>query len=67
MSQTFWKTLAWLSVICGLFTYGIGWIAVVSGGTFWNINSEFWFYDAIAAFMLGVFFLIYSIHYSKRD
>lgn len=61
-----WKWLAWISVICGLTAYAVGWIALFVKATFWGIPNEFWFYDAIASFMLGVFFLVYAVHSVKR-
>ncbi len=60
--KTLWKIIAWLSIICGLSTYSIGWIAQLTRSVIWNIPAEFWFYDAIAAGIFGVFFLIYAKH-----
>jgi len=55
-----YKILAWISIACGLITYSIGWIALLSRSVVWSIPAEFWFYDAIAAGIFGVFFLIYA-------
>ena len=59
------KVFAWISIACGLFAYLVGWIALVTKSVFWGIPNEFWFYDAITTVMLGVFFLIYSVHSKK--
>lgn len=66
MSQNFWKFWAWLSVICGLTAYSIGWYALFAKATVWGIATEFFFYDAIAAAMFGVFFLIYAAHWGEK-
>lgn len=65
--KTSWKILAWISIGCGLIAYGIGWIAVISKTTYWGIANEFWFYDAIAAGIFGLFFLIYAAHSNKKS
>ena len=67
MSQAFWKFLAWVSIACGLIAYFVGWWALLTKTTVWGISTEFFFYDAIAAVMFGVFFLIYSVHYGKKS
>ncbi len=54
--------LAWIFFICGLLAYLIGWIALLMNKTFWNVPTEFWFYDAITTGIFGLFFLIYSKH-----
>jgi hypothetical protein len=63
--KTLWKVLAWISIACGLIAYSIGWIALFTKSVFWNIPNEFWFYDAIAAGIFAVFFLIYFVHSKK--
>ncbi len=60
--KTLWKVLAWISLICALITYSIGWIALLNKTTLWGISNEFWFYDAISAGIFGLFFLIYYVH-----
>lgn len=55
-----YKFLAWISIICGLVTYFIGWIALLSRSVIWNIPTEFWFYDAISAGIFSIFFLLYA-------
>ena len=55
-----WKLLAWISIFCGLVTYLIGWSALLLSATIWGIATEFWFYDAIASGIFGVFFLMYG-------
>ncbi len=60
--KTLWKVFAWISVICGLLAYFTGWVALFTRSVFWNIPTEFWFYDSVAAGIFAVFFLIYSVH-----
>lgn len=67
MSKTFWKFWAWISIVCGLSAYFIGWAAVFSKTTYWGVPNELWFYDAIAAGIFGLFFLIYAAHSAKKD
>ena len=57
-----WKLLAWISVICGLVAYFIGWTALVTKNVVWSVPTEFWFYDAVAAGIFSMFFLMYGIH-----
>ena len=63
--KTIWKVFAWISIICGLLAYGVGWIALFSNSTLWDIPTEFWFYDAIATGIFAVFFTIYGVHSAK--
>ena len=63
--KTIWKVFAWISIICGLLAYLMGWLALFSNSTIWNIPTEFWFYDAIAAGIFALFFVIYGAHSSK--
>ncbi len=67
MSATFWKFLAWISIICSFLAYLTGWYALFAKTTVWGVSTEFFFYDSIAAVMFGVFFLIYSAHYGKKE
>ncbi|MBS3116551.1 hypothetical protein J4421_03050 [Candidatus Woesearchaeota archaeon] len=55
-----WKLFAQISIVCALLTYSIGWGALLSSATIWGIETEFWFYDAVAAGIFGVFFLMYG-------
>lgn len=59
------KIFAWISIVCGLLAYLVGWIALFSGDVIWNVPTEFWFYDSVAAGIFGLFFLIYSVHSKK--
>ena len=61
-----WKVFAWISIICGLLGYGTGWVALLSNSILWNIPTQFWFYDAIAAGIFALFFVIYGVHSAKR-
>jgi hypothetical protein len=63
--KTIWKVFAWISIICGLLAYSVGWIALMKGSLIWNISTEFWFYDAISAGIFGLFFIIYGAHSKK--
>lgn len=63
--KTLWKVLAWLSIACGLIAYSLGWIALFTKSVIWNIPTEFWFYDAVAAGIFGLFFLIYGNYASN--
>ncbi len=62
--KTLWTIFAWISIICGLIAYAIGWTALITKSELW-IPTAFWFYDAVAVGIFGVFFLIYGVH-SKR-
>lgn len=67
MSQSFWKFWAWVSIACGLGAYLVGWWALLTRTMVWGVPTEFFFYDAIAAAMFGVFFLIYAAHWGKKS
>lgn len=60
MRKLIWEIFAWISIICGLLAYLTGWIALFSERVIWNIPTEFWFYDSVAAGIFGLFFLVYS-------
>jgi len=64
--KTLWKIIALIFVACGLIAYLIGWIALFSKSVIWGITTEFWFYDAIAAGIFGLFFLIYGVHAQNK-
>ncbi len=64
--KTLWKVLAWVFVICGILAYLIGWTALLTGSVYWNIPTEFWFYDTVATGIIGLFFLIYSVHSKNK-
>ena len=65
MTKTLFKVLAWIFIICGILAYSIGWINLFTKSVIWDIPTEFWFYDAISAGIMGLFFLIYSVHSKK--
>ena len=65
--KTIWKILAWISVLCGLAAYFTGWIALAAKTAIWNIPTEFWFYDAVATGVFGLFFLIYGVHSGRKE
>ena len=54
--------LAWIFVVCGLLAYIVGWAALLTKTTIWNMPTEFWFYDAMSTGIFGLFFLIFSKH-----
>ena len=56
-----WEIIAWVSIACGLAAYFVGWTALMIGSTI-LVPTEFWFYDAVAAGIFGIFFLIYAVH-----
>ena len=56
-----WKILAWISAVCGLTAYLVGWAALTTKSALW-IPTEFWFYDAVATGVFSLFFLIYGAH-----
>lgn len=60
--KTIWKAFAWISIICAVVAYVIGWVALIAKNILFGIPTEFWFYDAIAASMFAVFFIIYGVH-----
>ena len=64
--KTTWKIFAWISIACGLLGYGTGWIALFSKRVLWNIPTEFWFYDAVAAGIFALFFVIYNAHSAEK-
>ncbi len=55
-----WKICTWVSVICGFTTFIIGWIALMLGQNIFGIAPEFYFFDAIAAVVFGIFFLMWG-------
>lgn len=61
-----WKFLAWISIVCGIITYFVGWIALLSRSIIWGIQTEFWFYDSVAAGIFGLFFLLYA-PYGRKE
>ncbi len=65
--KTIWKVFAWLSIICALAAYVIGWAALIAKSVIFGIPTEFWFYDAVAAGIFAVFFTIYGAHGSNRQ
>ncbi len=60
--ERLFKVFAWISIACGLLAYFIGWTALFTKSVFWSIPTEFWFYDAVAAGIFGIFFLMYAVH-----
>ena len=58
--KAIWKLCAWLSVVCGLTTFLIGWTGLIQGGNIFGIAPEFYFFDAIGAVLFGIFFLLWG-------
>ncbi len=57
---------SWFAFLCGFVAYLIGWAGLLQGATI-VVPTEFWFYDAVAAGIFGLFFLkIYMLERSKR-
>ncbi len=61
-----WKILSFVSIGCGVIAYFVGWFALLSQATIGSISTEFWFYDAMASGLFGLFFLIYGVHGAKK-
>ena len=53
--KTLWKAVSWAFILCSLAAYGIGWTALINNAGY-VIPTEYWFYDAIAAGIMGIFF-----------
>lgn len=64
--KNIWEILAWISVVCGLGAYSLGWVALFTKSVIWGISTEFWFYDAVATGVFGVFFLVYGIQNKSK-
>ena len=52
--------LGWTAFLCGAVTYFIAWGAILGSGSVWGITIELWFYDSIAAVLMGIFLLMAS-------
>lgn len=50
--------LGWLAFLCGVITYLIAWVALLAKSPVLGITPEFWFYDAIAAVLVGIFLVL---------
>lgn len=58
--------LSWFAFLCGLTAYLIGWAGLLQEKTI-LFPMEFWFYDAIAAGIFGLFFLkVYMLEGSRK-
>ena len=53
--KSLWNALSWVFILCALAAYGIGWIALMNSSSYW-VPTEYWFYDAMATGIVGVFF-----------
>lgn len=57
--------LSWFFFLCGVAAYLIGWAGLLQGTTL-LIPAEFWFYDAMAAGIFGLFLLkVYKLKGNK--
>jgi len=52
--------LGWIAFLCGVLTYFIAWGAILGNDSVWGISTQLWFYDSIAAVLIGIFLLIAS-------
>lgn len=52
--------LGWIAFLCGVITYFIAWSTILGGGSVWGISTQLWFYDSIAALLIGIFLLMAS-------
>ncbi len=58
--------LSWFFFLCGLVAYLIGWAGLIQG-TMILVPAEFWFYDAMAAGIFGLFLLnVYKLEGNKK-
>lgn len=64
--KTLWKIIAWISIVCGLASYFMAWAAIFTGSVLWGVPTEFWFYDAIAAWIFAIFFLVYAVYTERK-
>lgn len=55
-----WKIFAGISVLCGLTTFLIGWASLALGRDIFGVATEFYFYDAIATVLFGIFFVLWG-------
>jgi hypothetical protein len=60
--KNIWKTIAWLFIICGIICFFIGWIGAITNSNILGIDTNMYFYDAIATGIFGLYFLLYAIH-----
>lgn len=58
--RRFWRVLAWLALACGAIAYFVGWGAAITQTQVWNIPTQIWFYDAVAAVAFAIFFMMYA-------
>lgn len=52
--------VGWIAFFCGAVTYFIAWGAILGDGGVWGIATELWFFDSIAAVLIGIFLLMAS-------
>ncbi len=52
--------IGWIAFLCGTLLYFVAWAAITGGGNMWGITPQFWFYDSIAAVLIGIFLLLAS-------
>ena len=50
--------LGWIAFLCGVITYFIAWVAILGNGSIWGIATQLWFYDSIAAVLIGLFLFL---------
>ncbi len=50
--------LSWIAFLCGVITYFIAWGAILSDGSVWGIETQLWFYDSVAAVLIGLFLFL---------
>ncbi len=52
--------IGWIAFLCSAAIYFIAWAAILGNGSVWGITTEIWFYDSIAAALIGIFLLVAS-------
>jgi hypothetical protein len=52
--------IVWGSIICGIATFLLAWVVMLTYTELFNIPTEMWFYDSSAAGIISIFFLLYD-------
>ncbi len=59
MSKTL-LVIGWIAFLCGAITYFVAWAAILGNSNAWGVPPQLWFYDSIAAVLIGIFLFIAS-------
>ncbi len=55
------RIISWIFAFCGIATYLLAWGNMLLGTEILGISTEVYFYDAIAAGVFAIFFMLTSI------